>query len=67
MAAGPWIPLLLFHVDSNKGTCYRKMYIWKIGVKKIWYRRSGGWALDSSFVFLQIPIMELTTERCIYG
>jgi hypothetical protein len=33
MAAGPWIPLLLFNVDSNKGTCYKKMYSWITGVK----------------------------------
>ncbi len=53
MSAGPWIPLLLFPVNSNKGTYYRKMYLWITGVnqnlaQEVW--QDGGWALDSSLV-----------------
>jgi hypothetical protein len=56
MAAGPWILLSLFPVNSNKGTCYRKLFLWITGVCKpklvqeVW--QDGGWALDSSLVVL---------------
>jgi hypothetical protein len=60
---------LVFPVNSNKGTCYRKMY--RItGVNKNYTDGLARWRLGPGFLsccFLQILIKEPTTERCIYG